>query len=224
MTQSITQTNFDQARFNMVEQQVRPWEVIDPRVLEVMLTLPRENFVPADYQGLAYADIAIPLDNGHSMLKPTLVGRVLQALDIKPTDSILEIGTGSGYLTACLAKLGKQVTSMEIDTDTAARAADTLGGLGLHNINVVVGDALHKIPDNAPFDVIAVTASLPQCENLLPRNLRDGGRLFLVTGEPPVMTAQLITRIHDDHFRSEAIFETELGPLDNLPQKTAFNF
>jgi len=220
----MTDNSYEQARFNMVEQQVRPWEVMDQRVLEVMQELPRENFVSDEYKGLAYADIQVPLANGHHMLKPVIVGRLLQALNIQPTDTILEIGTGSGYVTACLASLGKQVTSIEIDNDIATQAAKNLATLDLDNITLQVGDAIHSIPDNAPFDVIAVTANIPECTNILPKELNDGGRLFIITGESPNMAAQLITRIHGDNFRTETLFETEVETLESIPEKEAFSF
>ena len=220
----MTDTSYATARFNMVEQQVRPWDVIDRRVLDVMETLPRENFVSDEYKGLAYADIAIPLDADNHMLKPTLVGRILQSLNIKPTDSILEIGTGSGYLTACLSQLGQSVTSIEIDAEIASAAAENLASVDVKNVNLIVGDAMHQIPDNAPFDVIAVTGAIADCQNILPKELNDGGRLFMVTGEKPVMTAELITRISGENFKHEALFETEIETLQNTPAREAFVF
>jgi len=220
----MTDNSYEQARFNMVEQQVRPWEVMDQRVLQIMEELPRENFVSDEYKGLAYADIEIPLANGHHMLKPVIAGRLLQALNIKPTDSILEIGTGSGYVTACLASLGEQVTSIEIDHEVASQAAENLATLDFSNIELQTGDAMHSIPDNAPFDVIAVTANIPECTNILPKELNDGGRLFIITGESPNMAAQLITRIHGDNFRTETLFETEVETLQSVPKKEAFCF
>jgi protein-L-isoaspartate(D-aspartate) O-methyltransferase len=220
----MTDNSYEQARFNMVEQQVRPWEVMDQRVLKIMQELPRENFVPDEYRGLAYADIEIPLADGHHMLKPVVVGRMLQALNIKPSDTILEIGTGSGYVTACLASLGKHVTSMEINSDIANQAADNLATLDLLNISLQVGDAIHNIPETAPFDVIAVTACIPDCRNVLPKELNDGGRLFMITGQSPNMAAQLTTRIHGDNFRSEKLFETEIEILQSAPVKEAFSF
>jgi len=220
----MTENSYEQARFNMVEQQVRPWEVMDPRVLQVMQALPRENFVSDEYKGLAYADIEVPLANGHHMLKPVIVGRLLQALNIKPTDTILEIGTGSGYVTACLASLGKQVTSIEIDKEIAAQAAENLATLDFDNISLQINDGIHSIPDTAPFDVIAVTAHIPECKNILPKELNDGGRLFMITGASPNMTAQLTTRIHGDNFRTEALFETEIETLESVPTKEAFSF
>jgi protein-L-isoaspartate(D-aspartate) O-methyltransferase len=220
----MTDNAYEKARFNMVEQQVRPWEVMDSRVLSVMLEMPRENFVSNDYKGLAYADIEIPLGHGHHMLKPTIVGRLLQALNIKPTDNILEIGTGSGYLTACLAKLGKHVTSIEIHEDIARQAAENLATTGLSNISLLVGDALSSIPEKAPFDVIAVTGSIPDCQHILPKELNDGGRLFMITGEAPIMTAELVTRINGDIFKQETLFETQVEALHNSPRKSAFVF
>lgn len=220
----MTDNAYKQARFNMVEQQVRPWEVIDLRILRVMQEMPRENFVSEDYKGLAYADIEIPLGHGHHMLKPVIVGRMLQALNIKPTDSILEIGTGSGYLTACLSKLGKSVVSIEIHEDIASQAAKNLATMDLKNISLVVGDAMSDIPEQAPFDVIAVTGSIPECKDILPKELNDGGRLFLITGESPAMTAELVTRINGDIFKQETLFETDVEALDNSPKKEAFNF
>jgi protein-L-isoaspartate(D-aspartate) O-methyltransferase len=220
----MTENSYEQARFNMVEQQVRPWEVMDPRVLQVMQGLPRENFVSDEYKGLAYADIEVPLANGHHMLKPVIVGRLLQALNIKPTDTILEIGTGSGYVTACLARLGKQVTSIEIDNEIATQAADNLATLDLDNITLQINDGIQTIPDAAPFDVIAVTANIPDCNNILPKELSDGGRLFMITGESPNMSAQLTTRIHGDNFRTETLFETEIETLESVPVKEAFSF
>ena len=220
----MTDNSYATARFNMVEQQVRPWDVIDRRVLNVMETLPRENFVPDEYKGLAYADIAVPLDDSNHMLKPTLVGRMLQALNIKPTDTILEIGTGSGYVTACLSHLGKSVTSIEISEEIASHAADNLATIDVSNFNLVVGDAFHQIPGNAPFDVIAITGAVAVCQNILPKALCDGGRLFIVTGESPVMQAELVTRISGDNFKHEVLFETDIEPLQNAPAKEAFVF
>ncbi len=220
----MTENTYEKARFNMVEQQVRPWDVMDARVLQVMEQTPRENFVSDDYKGLAYADIEIPLGHGHHMLKPTIVGRMLQALNIKPTDSILEIGTGSGYVTACLAQLGNKVVSVEIHEDIASQAAENLASMGLDNISLQVGDALANIPDEAPFDVIAVTGSIPDCQKILPKELNDGGRLFMISGEAPVMSAELITRVNGDIYKQESLFETEVEALDKAPRKEAFSF
>jgi len=220
----MTDNTYEKARFNMVEQQVRPWEVMDARVLRVMEELPREIFVDEDYKGLAYADIEVPIGHGHHMLKPTVVGRMLQALNIKPTDTILEIGTGSGYVTACLAKLGKSVISIEIHEDIASQATENLAKLDLENITLITADALSNIPEQAPFDVIAVTGSIPDCQQILPKELNDGGRLFMITGETPAMQAELVTRVTGDIFKQETLFETDVEALDNAPRKEAFSF
>ena len=220
----MADNNYSTARFNMVEQQVRPWEVIDQRVLKTMMTIPRELFVPDEYKGLAYADIEVPLANGETMLKPTIVGRLLQALAIKPTDTVLEIGTGSGYVTACLASLAKKVTSIEIDADASTAAGDNLIAAGISNVNLIVGDALKSIPNDAPYDVIAVTGSIADCQDILPKELNNRGRLFFISGEAPVMKAELITRINGDIYSRESLFETEVHSLQNVPKKEAFSF
>jgi protein-L-isoaspartate(D-aspartate) O-methyltransferase len=215
----------DRARFNMIEQQVRPWDVLDERVLTVMRELPREAFVPDGYRGLAYADIEIPLGGSASMLAPKLVGRLLQALNPQPQEIILEIGTGTGYVTACLAHLGDEVFSIEIDPDLAEGARQRLAAMGLSQAEVHTADAFSGRIDGGPFDAIAVTGSIPTQEPLagLQQLLCDGGRLFVVVGESPVMEAWLITRIGND-FRRERLFETCIAPLKNVPQPERFAF
>jgi protein-L-isoaspartate(D-aspartate) O-methyltransferase len=153
--------DFEQARHNMIEQQVRPWDVLDQRVLDVMTTLPREAFVPEQYRALAFADISIPLGQDQVMMSPKLEGRLLQTLDIKPDDTVLEIGTGSGYLTACLASLGQHVTSWEIFPELSAAAKARLAGQDIGNVTLEVGDATREIADEVRYDVIAVTGSVP---------------------------------------------------------------
>jgi protein-L-isoaspartate(D-aspartate) O-methyltransferase len=216
----------DRARFNMIEQQVRPWDVLDERVLTVMRELPREAFVPDGYRGLAYADIEIPLGGGSAaMLAPKLVGRLLQALNPQPQEIILEIGTGTGYVTACLAHLGDEVFSIEIDPDLAEGARQRLAAMGLSQAEVHTADAFSGRIDGGPFDAITVTGSIPTQEPLagLQQLLCDGGRLFVVVGESPVMEAWLITRIGND-FRRERLFETCIAPLKNVPQPERFAF
>jgi len=219
------QTTTDRARFNMIEQQVRPWEVLDERVLAVMRKLPREAFVPDAYRGLAYADIEIPLGEQSAMLAPKVVGRLLQALAVQPGETICEIGTGTGYVTACLAHLGGQVFSMEIDPDLAEGARARLKAMGLSQAEVHTADAFAGQIQGGPFDVIAVTGSVPTAEPLaaLEQLLTDGGRLFIVVGEPPLMEAMRITRIGKD-FRRETLFETCIAPLDNAPLPERFAF
>ena len=216
--------NLAQARFNMVQQQIRPWEVFDQRVLMLIDTLPRDAFVPEQFQQLAYSDIEIPLGDGQQMMFPRVEARLLQALDIQPTDNILEVGTGSGYLTACLAKLGGKVTSLEIRPDLSVQAGARLKANGVTNVELRTGDALSGVIDGGPFDVIAVTGSLPEGSDLLKRQLKPGGRMFAVSGEGTVMEATLITRTGEDSWHTEDLFETQLAALDNAPQPDHFRF
>ena len=216
----------DRARFNMIQQQLRPWGVLDERVLAVMSEIRRELFVPDAYQGLAYADIDVPIGDANSMLSPKLVGRMLQALAIQERDKVLEIGTGTGYVTACLARLGGRVISIELDPALADAARERLTAMQLRRVEVVTGDAMAGAVDGGPFDVIAVTGSLPDREALpmLRQQLASGGRLFAVIGEPPLMEAGLETRIAGGDVSSEGLFETSIPALRNLPQPERFVF
>lgn len=218
--------NSEQARFNMIEQQIRPWEVMDERVLGTMMEIPREPFVPDAYRGLAYADIEVPLGSDQLMMAPRVVARMLQALDVRPEDRVLEIGTGSGYGTACLAALGRKVVSIEAAAGLLAQARETLQQQGVRNVELRKGDGLAGPVDGGPFDVIAVTGSLPSEEPLedLEAQLKDGGRLFVVVGEDPVMEALLITRTGDRELRRETLFETSLPALDKVPEPEHFSF
>ncbi len=215
----------ERARFNMIEQQIRPWEVLDRRVLDTMLEVPREVYVPDAYRGLAFADIEIPIGHGEHMMAPKIEARMLQALAIQPTDQVLEIGTGSGFVTACLARLGARVTSVDIHADMIDQARARLEGENVTNVELHHQDALAGPLPNAPFDVIAVTGSLPLRENAreFEQQLTIGGRLFVVTGESPVMEALLITRIGENEFRVESLFETDLAGLANAPTPEHFS-
>ena len=219
-------TAFDpeRARFNIVEQQIRPWEVIDQRVLDAMAAVPRENFVPERFRSLAFADTEIPLAHGESMLAPKIEAKLLQALDVQPTDRVLEVGTGSGYLTACLARLGGHVVSVEMRADLQEEAGARLAALAIQNVEWVAGDVFASDIPGAPFDVIAVTGSVPRIPVLLEGILAEGGRLFAVVGEPPAQQATLVTRIRGEVYRRETLFETVLPPLHNAPRPSAFVF
>ena len=214
----------EQARFNMIEQQIRPAEVLDPTVLSIIADVPRENFVPAEYQQLAYSDSNIPLANGQTMMSPIQEARLLQALNVQPDDEILEIGTGSGYPTALLAKLGKQVTSVEIDQQLSSSAAQKLRQENITNVTLEVGDGCKGWSAKAPYDVIAVTGSLPVMCSELKQQLKAGGRLFVVVGAEPAMSAMLITRISDDQWSEEELFETVIPPLINAEKPPEFVF
>lgn len=217
-----------QARFNMIEQQIRTWDVLDPKVLELFNQVPREAFVAEAYAGLAFADIEIPIGHGQTMLAPKMEGRILQALEIKKTDSVLEIGTGSGYLTALLASQAKHVVSVEIHDEISQLARQRLAGQNIHNVTLEVGDAVHGWPQHASYDVIVFTGSLPLLPEAVQTSLASGGRLFAVIGEAPAMQAQLIRRITgpgaSDVFKRDVLFETCLPALINAPQPTRFQF
>jgi protein-L-isoaspartate(D-aspartate) O-methyltransferase len=216
--------NIEKARFNMVEQQVRPWEVLDQRVLKTISEVPREEFVPQAYSGLAFADIEIPLGNGRAMLPPRIEARLLQALNIQPDDNILEIGTGSGYLTACLARMGGKVTSLDSSAEMTGAAQERLEAHHIRNVTLRTASGLPTWIDGTPFDAIAVTGSLRESSEQLQEMLKPGGRLFVVIGEAPVMEAKLITRVGENEWRSEALFETVLAPIESESTTDTFRF
>ncbi len=218
----MSDLNIEQARFNMIEQQIRTWEVLDQHVLEVLTQTPREEFVPEAHRALAFADLAIPLGHGQSMLQPKMEGRILQSLSIRFTDRILEIGTGSGYLTACLAKLGSHVDSVDIFTDFIDAAAPRLDTHAPGNITLTSGDAAAGWPQSAPYDVIAISGSLPVATPVFQQQLAPGGRLFMVTGSAPAMQAWLITRVGANDFSRECLFETVLPSLINAEAAQQF--
>jgi protein-L-isoaspartate(D-aspartate) O-methyltransferase len=208
----------------MIEQQIRPWEVIDPRVLDTLPAVPREAFVPGGYRGLAFADIEIPIGHGEVMLAPKIEAKLLQALAIQPTDRVLEVGTGTGYLAACLARLGGHVVTIDLYGDFSEQARGRLTELGIGNVEYLTGDVFTAEIAGAPFDVIAVTGSLPLASERLEGLLNDGGRLFVVVGEPPAQEAQLVTRVREGVLRREGLFETVIPPLQNAPRPKAFVF
>ncbi|MCB1790629.1 MAG: protein-L-isoaspartate O-methyltransferase [Gammaproteobacteria bacterium] len=216
--------DLETARFNMIAQQIRPWEVIDERVLDALATVPREKFVDAEYRGLAFADIAVPVGDDQYMMKPVQEGRMLQALEVQPGDSVLEIGTGSGFMAACLARLGGKVTSYEIRAELSEAAAKRLADAGVRNVELVVGNGLQASLAPGSFDVIAVTGSLPVYLDSLEALLKPGGRMFVVTGSAPAMDAQLVTRNASGEVWRETLFETVLPALDEAPQADRFAF
>jgi len=219
-------TSTARARFNMIQQQIRPWKVADDRTLSVMAEIPREPFVPDAYRSLAYADIEIPIGEGQTMLAPKVVARMLQALDVRPVDKILEIGTGTGYPTACLSRLGGRVASIEIHAPLAERARTVLEAMKLERLAVQVGDGLAGPVEGGPFDVIALTGSLPDDEALaaLQKQLAPDGRLFAIVGEDPVMEALLVTRVEGGGFRRQSLFETSVPALEKAPEPERFVF
>ncbi|MDH5393691.1 MAG: protein-L-isoaspartate O-methyltransferase [Gammaproteobacteria bacterium] len=216
--------NFEEARFNMVEQQVRPWNVLDPAALAVMSEVPRENFVAPAYRSLAYSDYGVPIGHHQEMLKPILVGRLLQALHIQSNEIVLEVGTGTGYLTACLAKLASYVYSVDVHADFLPQAQKNLTSLQIDNVSLQTGDASNGWAERPLYDVIVITASMPQVPECYKTSLEIGGRLFVVTGSSPVMHAKLITRVAENVWSEENIFETDLAPLENTELKPGFTF
>lgn len=216
--------NMAQARHNMIEQQIRPWDVLDQRVLELIDGQPREAFVPPAYLKLAYADINIPLAHGQAMMAPKVEARMLQALDIKHTDTILEVGTGSGYVTALLARSGKHVYSVDVYPDFVDGARRKLAEIGISNVTLDSGDAVNGWDSRGPYDVIAITGSLPSLPDAFRQNLKLGGRLFVIAGQEPVMEARLITRTAEQGWVEQGLFETTLSPLVNAPQPQRFVF
>ena len=216
-------TEVEAARRQMIEQQVRTWAVLDPRVLEALAAVPRERFVPEAWREVAFADAEIPIGHGQCMLKPALEGRILQALAPERGDSVLEIGTGSGFFAACLAQLAGDVVSVEIHADLAANAARAIAVQGITRVQVETGDAFAR-GDAARFQAIAVTGSLPVYDPRFERALAIGGRLFVVVGSPPVMEARLVTRTGDDRWLSEVLFETSIPPLLHAPAAPRFRF
>lgn len=216
--------DFQTARFNMIEQQIRTWEVLDPAVLGACSELPRDRFVPAESRNLAYADTEIPLAHEQHMMAPKIEARLLQSLDLKRSDRALEIGTGSGYLTALLARLTAHVTSIEYFDDLAEAAKDKLARAGISNVKLHQGDGIHGWSTAEPYDVIAVTGSCPSRRTDIERQLSINGRMFVVVGEAPVMEALLVTRISKDTWSVESLFETELAPLIGAEPAPQFQF
>ena len=207
----------------MIDQQVRAWTVLDPAVLDVLSAVPREEFVPRAYESMAFADTEIPLGHGEFMMTPTVEGRVLQALELRANDHVLEIGTGSGFLTACLATLAGTVTSIDIHDDFVRDAARKLAGAGIDNVELQTMDGTRELPADR-FDAIAVTGSIETFDPRFVDALRPGGRLFVVVGSPPIMEARLVRRTGDNDWKSESLFETSLGPLvhGTLPPQFVF--
>ena len=212
------------AREQMVSQQIRAWDVLDEDVLALFRRLPRELFVPAAYRDAAYGDLRIPLGDGQHMLAPSVAGRLLQALDVQPGESVLEAGTGSGYLSACLALQGAKVTSVEIRARLAAQARANLDAAGIPGVDVRHADFFSLLDGTARFDAIAVTGSLPLYDTRLESLLKPDGRLFVVVGTGSVMEARLVTLAASGDRREESLFETVIDPLDHARRASAFNF
>lgn len=218
--------NFEQARFNMVEQQIRPWDVLDQQVLDIILRTPREAFVPPAYRSLAFADTHIPLGHDQVMMRPNVEGRLLQALAIQTEDVVLEIGAGSGYLTACLAQLAEHVYSVDIFEDFVSGARRNLAALEVKNVTLSQGDAANGWDRLHKYDVIAITGAVPDVSDAYKHALAKDGRLFAIIGDEslPIMEARLITRVGDKQWIQESLFETSIPPLLNAAHPKTFVF
>jgi protein-L-isoaspartate(D-aspartate) O-methyltransferase len=220
----MSQVNIEQARLNMIEQQIRPWEVLDQQVLDAMREIPREDFVSETWRNLAFADFSIPLEHRQSMMPPRVEARLLQAVAVRPFETVLEVGTGSGYLTALLARFAKHVYSVDIHQDFTTAAAARLAALGITNTTLEQGDAAAGWNTHGPYDVIVLTGSVDHLPEAFRDSLRPHGRLFAVIGEPPVMEARLLERGNNDQWSSETLFETVAPALENLAPAREFSF
>ncbi len=212
---------FDQARFNMVEQQIRPWDVLDPKILQLFLETPRHLFVPEEVQALAYMDLEVPLAHDQVMLPPKVEAKMLQAVDIDENETVLEIGTGSGFMTALLAQQAKNVTTVEYFADLSAAAQKKL--TAYDNIHYEVGDGACDWQDGKTYDVILLTGSSAEVPEALLKKLALGGRMIATTGRSPLMETWLITRVEDENYEYEPLFETDIPPLIHCEPKETFS-
>ena len=216
--------NLEQARANMVEQQIRPWEVLDQDVLDLLYTVPREEFVPASCRNLAFTDMEIPIGEGEKMWQPKMEARVVQELAIRRTDRVLEVGTGSGYLTALMSHRASHVFSVEIKPALAAFGRANLERHGADRVTLELGDAARGWPSRAPYDVIVLTGSTPVLPRTFAEQLTPAGRLFAVVGEPPAMSARLVVATAAGGWHSSDLFETVIAPLANAEHAPRFRF
>jgi protein-L-isoaspartate(D-aspartate) O-methyltransferase len=216
--------NIEQARFNMIEQQIRTWEVLDPQVLDLLFRVRREDFVPHEHRALAFADLEIPLGHGERMMQPKMEARILQELELEPSENVYEVGTGSGYLTALLASRARHVTSAEIHAGLQQSAAESLRAAGIRNVTLLQGDSARAPLAESAFDVIVLTGSTPVLPQAFLDRLAPGGRLFAVVGDPPVMKAVLVRQPVAGAFQHTEFFETLVKPLVNAAQPARFRF
>ncbi len=216
--------NIEQARFNMVEQQIRPWDVLDQSVLDLLFTVKREEFVPAASKSLAFVDLELPLGQGQVMLAPRVEARLLQELSVKPSDKVLEIGTGSGYMAALLAAKAEHVVSVEINAELADVARGNLTRAGITNVTVETADGARGLAARGPYDVIVISGGVPAIPEAVLKQLRVGGRLAAIVGTAPVMRAQLVTCTAEGIYNTVNMFETVVPMLENFCAEPAFSF
>ncbi|HET9579490.1 MAG TPA: protein-L-isoaspartate O-methyltransferase [Usitatibacter sp.] len=216
--------NIEQARFNMVEQQIRPWDVLDPTVLELLFAVKREEFVPPEHRSIAFADLEVPLGHGEAMMQPRVEARILQELQLQPHENVYEVGTGSGYLTALMARRARHVTSAEIHPDLQASAAANLRAAGISNVTLLQGDSARAPLTESAFDAIVLTGSTPILPQAFLDRLTPGGRLFAIVGDVPVMKAVIARQSAPGSFQHVELFETVVKPLVNAAQPSRFRF
>lgn len=216
--------NIEQARFNMIEQQIRPWNVLDPEVLALLHVVKREQFVPEAYQNLAFADVEIPLPSGDVMLAPKVEARIVETVAVKKNENVLLVGAGSGYLAALLGHQAQHVTAVELDATTAALAKQNLARAGVANVKVEQGNGAEGWAAGAPYDVIVVAGGLVVVPDALLKQVKVGGRLLAIVGEAPAMTCQLITRTSETDHAAVKVFETVARPLAGAPVPSRFTF
>ncbi|MEC5215749.1 protein-L-isoaspartate(D-aspartate) O-methyltransferase [Actimicrobium sp. GrIS 1.19] len=216
--------NLEQARFNMIEQQIRTWDVLDQEVLDLLKIVKREAFVPAAFSALAFVDTEIPLPCGQCMLMPKFEARMLQEAAVKKHENVLEIGAGSGYMAALLARRSRHVTTIEIEPELQALAQTNLRNYGIDNVDVMLGDGAHGWVGAAPYDVIVISGSMPLLPPEFLEQIKVGGRIVCVLGEAPVMTAQVITRVSELGYNTVNLFETAIMPLRNASTPSRFRF
>ena len=216
--------NVEQARFNMIEQQIRPWDVLDPSVLTLLGVIKREDFVPAAYRAMAFMDTEVPLPGGQQMLAPRVEARLLQELNVRRHERVLEIGGGSGYMAALLSHKARQVVTLEIVPELARLAGENLRRAAVANVSVVEGDGSKKLPTAGPFDVILLSGSVAVVPSALLNELKVGGRLAAIVGQEPVMRATLVTRVGEADFRSVELFDTVAPRLLGFDEPSRFHF
>jgi len=216
--------NFEQARFNMIEQQIRPWDVLDPGVLELLAIVRREDFVPPEHRALAFVDTEVPLPNGQSMLAPKVEARLLQELEVQRHERVLEVWAGSGHMAALLAHKAQHVTTLEIDPELARFAADNLRRARISNVTVVHADASRGVPEDGPFDVVVLSGSVAEVPRTMLAHLKPGGRLTAIVGQLPIMRAVLVTRSTESAFATRELFDTVAPRLKGFGEPSRFVF
>ncbi len=216
--------NIEQARFNMIEQQIRPWNVLDQDVLDLLLVVKREDFVPAAYKALAFVDTEIPLPGGEAMFTPKIEARILQEIGLKKHENVLEIGAGSGYMAALLAHKGRHVTTVEISPELKEMAQANLARAGVTNVTVELGDGAQGWSAGAPFDAIVISGALEALPEAFLKQVKVGGRIAAIIGQAPVMTAQVITRVSETAYDTVKVFETNVKQLSGSVKHSRFTF